>query len=55
MDKRKKPGQRKVKIAYTPAADWDVRLKRVMELLLQCSRVEDTGNRKGGEYHAKGR
>lgn len=48
MAKRKQPKELKIKLIFHPVTDWDVRLKRVMELLLKhqnnegnCRKSED--------------
>ena len=47
MAKRKQPKELKIKLIFHPVTDWDVRLKRVMELLLKQQSKESNGRKKG--------
>ena len=52
MAKRKQPKQLKVQVNFTPTVDFDVRLKRVMELLMRPPRIQDVNHKESGDNHA---
>jgi hypothetical protein len=48
MGNRKEP-QFQVHVIFTPSPDWNIRLKRVMELLLSSKQANKNHNEKGGD------